>query len=557
MASYPHRNPNEALQVPTILVYPKNSTIPSSWGFLSEKPAEQMNEDKDCKEWFKTFLDETKLQQAQRHATTQGITPASIQEVEQLYCDFFKFLYQTIQQNLQGELANRWEDATIEFIFSVPTTWKPVPTVERFRSTIERAGFGRHPNHTASIGLTEAEAAADLCVLRVSNTGGKGSLSLEQMDVVQGATIGSVQLDTAFEMSARERLEIADRTIPLRFQAKELDDLAWEMAKSKEWQNAKCEYGSWDDETPFFTVAIPKFDRTYVNDIAGINHGEMKFRRDEIRGYFDVQIKKLFDLIDKQLARLQNKFPSEQLAHLVLSGGLGNSAYVQRFASRLNHNWSRASYGTLCKVLYDPKNPQHFGQKKRMDPMDGKLYVTDWINWFIKQGEPVSIDQPKVRQFSRKCPPATRSSPDPPRIFPTAVVTSDLEKDMLPLVMNSSCRTLCEISSDFSYLPLSTFKLKNRHWWSAGEKYHRIEYVVKVAIGPADISFELWHGGQKISKDHPIKVEWHAADPPPETPPKQWESVPVAWQPNPHPGLPTQGSRYAANAWNGFDEFLK
>ena len=76
------------------------------------------------------------------------------------YCDFFRFLYTTIQQKLQGELANRWEDANIEFIFSVPTTWKPVPTVERFRGTIERAGFGRFPNHKAIIGLTEAEAAA-------------------------------------------------------------------------------------------------------------------------------------------------------------------------------------------------------------------------------------------------------------------------------------------------------------------------------------------------------------------------------------------------------------
>jgi hypothetical protein len=42
----------------------------------------------------------------------------------------------------------------------VPTTWKPVPTVERFRSVINRAGFGKHPNHRIDIGLTEAEAAA-------------------------------------------------------------------------------------------------------------------------------------------------------------------------------------------------------------------------------------------------------------------------------------------------------------------------------------------------------------------------------------------------------------
>ena len=76
------------------------------------------------------------------------------------YCDFFRFLYQTIQLKLKGELANRWEDAKIEFIFSVPTTWKLVPTIERFRSTIKRAGFGTYQNHKVEIGLTEAEAAA-------------------------------------------------------------------------------------------------------------------------------------------------------------------------------------------------------------------------------------------------------------------------------------------------------------------------------------------------------------------------------------------------------------
>jgi hypothetical protein len=67
-----------------VLVYPKNSINPSSWGFLSEKSTEQMSEDKECKEWFKTFLDEEKLQLAQRNVQNQGVCPASIQEVERL-----------------------------------------------------------------------------------------------------------------------------------------------------------------------------------------------------------------------------------------------------------------------------------------------------------------------------------------------------------------------------------------------------------------------------------------------------------------------------------------
>lgn len=99
------------------------------------------------------------------------------------------------------------------------------------------------------------------------------------MDVVQGGTIGSVQLDTAFEEAALSRLEIANRTIPTGLQQKELEEIAWEMAKSKEYQNAKCEYGSSDADTEFFTVAVPKLDRRYVNENAGISYGEMRFRR--------------------------------------------------------------------------------------------------------------------------------------------------------------------------------------------------------------------------------------------------------------------------------------
>lgn len=75
------------------------------------------------------------------------------------YCDYFQLLYRSIEACLRGEVASRWEDAKIGFIFSVPTTWKP-PTVERFRSITERAGFGSASDHKVVIGLTEAEAAA-------------------------------------------------------------------------------------------------------------------------------------------------------------------------------------------------------------------------------------------------------------------------------------------------------------------------------------------------------------------------------------------------------------
>lgn len=43
----------------------------------------------------------------------------------------------------------------------------------------------------------------------------------------------------------------------------------------------------------------------------------------------------------------------------------------------------------------------------------------------------------------------------------------------------------------------------------------RIEYEIRVIIGPADIRFELWFNDQKLSCDEAISVEWTPAAPPP------------------------------------------
>jgi hypothetical protein len=125
-------------------------------------------------------------------------------------------------------------------------------------------------------------------------------------------------------------------------------------------------------------------------------------------------------MIDKQLVRLQQKHSNEEVAHLVLSGGLGNSAYVQSrltskylFGNSIHGNarniqirvapdpqlvvckgnvadriaklksgqsilgWRccRASYGTKCKILYNPNDQQHIGQQTEIDMLDGKSYV--------------------------------------------------------------------------------------------------------------------------------------------------------------------------------------
>jgi hypothetical protein len=98
----------------------------------------------------------------------------------------------------------------------------------------------------------------------------------------------------------------------------------------------------------------------------------------------------------------------------------------------------------------------------------------------------------------------------------------------------TACRKICKVESDFSAIPLSTFKLKNRHWWNSGPKYHRINFVVKVNLGPADVSFELWHNGIKLSKENSIKVEWQPAAPPAHDPNDLAADFPMSSLPSAH-----------------------
>ena len=299
LQKWPGRSQANENKVPTLLVYPNNNPQPCSWGFLSETSSEQYADDKDFKDWFKTYLDPIRLAEAQKDDPDN--TFRSIQEVEKCYEDYLRLLYRHIEFKLESDIQGAtWQNARIEFIFSVPTTWKP-EVVETFRGIIQKAGFGGWPSHQVTIGLTEAEAAAvhtsieasgifkerdvllvcdagggttDLSVLRVTDTGGQ-ALSLEQLDVVFGATIGSAAIDSDFETLVAKRLEQADRSKKLGVAPEEL---AWEMMKSKDFQNTKCEHGGPDD-TPIFSVPIQKFNHTYVDHSVAIEHGEMRFSR--------------------------------------------------------------------------------------------------------------------------------------------------------------------------------------------------------------------------------------------------------------------------------------
>ena len=45
----------------------------------------------------------------------------------------------------------------------------------------------------------------------------------------------------------------------------------------------------------------------------------------------------------------------------------------------------RISYGVRCREEYDPNEPKHVGHVVSRDPRDGKTYVENQIDWFVKQ----------------------------------------------------------------------------------------------------------------------------------------------------------------------------
>jgi hypothetical protein len=76
------------------------------------------------------------------------------------------------------------------------------------------------------------------------------------------------------------------------------------------------------------------------------------------------------------------------------------------------------------------------------------------------------------------------------------------------LIIRLDTRILCEITSDLSAADEKKFVERNKNFWSMKKHYFRIEYSVRVLIGPADIRFELWFDDQKLSRDQSIKVQW-------------------------------------------------
>ncbi|TWU71809.1 hypothetical protein ED733_000949 [Metarhizium rileyi] len=562
-------------KVPTTIVYNADGTL-SSWGFMC---ADDDDDDqaplsgKTRREFFKIFIDSGNLAAAQ----SLPRAPKTIEEAERFATDYLRQVYSHIKESIEMQIGRRqvaggWEDMVVVFLFSVPTTWTRMETINTFKGIIRSAGFGvEGPGHSAQVDLTEAEAAAvatlktsainykaDSLFLAVDAGGGTTDLSLmrvkstdprfpqmAQVSAVKGVGIGSTLIDRAFIRLVDQRLnawpEVRD-LLPANF--------AVRMSKSHHFRTLKHKFGERVYMLPLFKIPMDGVSHNFNHSGLRVENGRLVFTMFEIQSLFDTQIEGVTKQTTEQLNWLSEHGKADQVEFVILSGGLGSSAYVRQSIQQhlinfphpnasqavvvpcqdpqlvvvrgllLDHQQkvetgqlsvlatrvARASYGVKVRQVYSPA--EHFDEQVVRDPFDSKrLWAVNQIQWIIRKGDIVDTNCPLIKEFEFRL-----ADGETTRSWDTDILISQNEASFLPTSMKQAGVTrLCRLKSNLDGVEQHQLVLKQKRGtcMTKGYKFYICVFEVRIIVAPADLRFELWFGGQRFSGSHdPIAIEW-------------------------------------------------
>ncbi|KAH7176988.1 hypothetical protein EDB81DRAFT_898515 [Dactylonectria macrodidyma] len=330
-------------KVPTVLTYdasPPHHLL--EWGFGAQNPTTTPG---ISEEWFKTRLGDSKHDQ---------------EHTKSLFRDYLGCVYTALMEGfppskLQGI---SWQDAAIKFIFSVPTTWR-LDVVETFKELVHEAGFGRFERHQVQVGLPEPHAVAafevlyesgqffnsdggpllegkpvlfvdagggttDFCVARMGESKPLQPTRLANV-FTHGHHIGSTYIDQSFQKLIETQLRSFNLT-----PSHDAQNTAVLMRMLPGFENEKHRFGPHNDVD--FQIPVPGLkDPTMCSSStisSTIRGGVLRTRRCDLERLFDAQVQPLIsdvDFITKHLSRNQGIHVED----ILLSGGLGSSAYVQ------------------------------------------------------------------------------------------------------------------------------------------------------------------------------------------------------------------------------------
>lgn len=281
-------------KVHTCLVYGQKGDKPSSWGFLCE---DDDDPGRTRREFFKIFLDKMNLLEAQIKGL-QG-APESVAQAQQFVTDYLREVYVHVKSTIEHQTGigpfTGWKDLAVEFIFSVPTTWRSLEIINAFKDAVRSAGFGAEgPRHTSTVELTESEAAAvatikstairfekDDIFLSVDAGGGTTDFALmqvvdasepfpalKQLTQVDGVGIGSTLIDRAFLELVEDRIfpfaELSDQLPP---------DGIERLARNDKFRTAKHKFGERVYSSPVYKLPMEGVGYNFYHEGAGIESG--------------------------------------------------------------------------------------------------------------------------------------------------------------------------------------------------------------------------------------------------------------------------------------------
>ncbi|KAI1409476.1 hypothetical protein F5Y13DRAFT_169905 [Hypoxylon sp. FL1857] len=566
--NWPGSSTKNEQKVHTCLIYNDDGSL-SSWGYLCED--DELVE-KHKEEFFKIFLDKHTLDYAHRQGI--GRPPASVPDAQKLISDYMREVYAHVKSTVElhtGISHVGWQELVVDFIFSVPTTWRSQEIINAFKKCIEDAGFGVEGRyHTATVELTESEAAAVGTIknstvafqtgeifLSVDAGGGTTDLALmqvvearepfpalSQLNQVDGIGIGSTLIDQAFVSMVNNRLSrFPDllRQLP--------PDCAERLVKSERYRTTKHKFGERVYQSNCYKLPLDGVPFNLSHGEARIELGRIVISWEEMQSLFDPHVESIMRKIYEQLNWMQANGVNRPISYLILSGGLGSSKYVR---DRIQHEMmtSHHPYAQQTKVLQAPDpqlvvvkgllldrlqqldsglapvivsrvarasygvvcktkyNPAiHSNEEIKTDSYDGEQYAMGQIDWLIRKGDPVSTNVPITTTYTKKVDPK-----DSDRTWESIVMISDLEPHLLPHSMSQEgAQQLCVVKSDLTGVSHSDMimKRKSGRLLFQGRKFYLCTFEIRAIVAPAELRFELWFAGQRFSGNHePIKITW-------------------------------------------------
>ncbi|KAK4982639.1 hypothetical protein LTR50_007651 [Elasticomyces elasticus] len=552
---WPGKSRNELYsKVETAVSYNVGGQVSASWGFQCDEEDESVEVNKN----FKLFLDP-------HYKPTFEFAPMR-DEAQRWYSDYLRFLYSYIKRTL-GESIAQFAFKNIEFVFSVPTTWKDEAMIADVQRLISDAGYGKPDNERFTVTLTEAEAAAvyaakqqmqrddvflvcdsgggttDLNVLKVMNASA-GRTEIEPLYVNEGEAIGSTLIDHKAQCLLVERLE------KIRDELCESSDILAKKMIQNRFIGYKCNFGTRAGRVPKYKFPIPGLEGRHLNfPHAGIEDSMVVLTNDELQRLFDQQVNRILTLIDEQLRVVQSEHPSESVNYLMLSGGLGSSPYLQE---RVRDRYERGagavfpnaqnmailiaaepqlavvqglvyarvqalkggpellssrrcpvSYGVVVRELWNPR--EHQGEYIQRDPLDKKRWAENQIFWFVKQNQKVDVKKGVNQSFRCKIPLGRERDPWHTRVVMSRMPARDLPRSL----KHEGAKVVCKIETELDPCDL---RPKNDKWYHLRREYTLAEFDMKMLVGPG-LRFEIWGKQGRKSKAHDeIEVEWQPAN---------------------------------------------